>query len=293
MRSVLLLALIAACASESAVPPGPGTLATPFGHLWYNVVGTGSGTPVILLHGGPGFTSHYMNPLAALGDERPVIFYDQIGAGRSHGTVDSTGWTIPNFVAELDTLLSALGLERVHMLGHSWGTILAAEYWRAHPDRVASIIFASPALDIPAWLADANRLLQEMLADTAGPLADTVTAFYQRYLARQLPWSANLDSSFATANLGVYNYMWGPSEFVATGTLQAYDATPWLATINVPVLFTTGEFDEATPATVRRLAALISGAEFALIPNAAHITMHDNGDENVRVVREFLNRVDR
>jgi proline iminopeptidase len=305
LRLTPLIVLLSACASAPELPEGPGTLATPFGRLWYNVVGQGEGTPAIFLHGGPGFNSYYLNPMAPLGNDRPVVFYDQIGSGRSHGTVDSTAWTIPNFVRELDSLRRMLGPERVHLVGHSWGTILAVEYWRAHPDNVASLVLMSPALSIPTWLADADSLLATLPDsitrvvaehEAAGTYDDpayqnAVMAFYTEFLARRQPWSPDLDSAFATANMDIYNHMWGPSEFTATGILLAYDATGWIGEIDVPVLFTTGEYDEARPATVRTHASLIPGSEVAIIPDAAHLTMHDNPEETNRVVREFLNRV--
>lgn len=306
MRLIPLALLLSACVATPDLTEGPGTLETPFGQLWYNVVGAGDGIPAMLLHGGPGFNSYYLNPMAAVGADRPVVFYDQIGSGRSHGTVDSTAWTIASFVQELDTLRRALGLEQLHLVGHSWGTILAAEYWRAHPENVASIVFMSPALSIPAWLADADTLLM-MLPDSVRRVVteheaagtyedptyqDAVMLFYGEFLARRQPWSADVDSAFATANLDIYHYMWGPSEFTSTGTLQNYDATGWLGEIDVPVLFTTGEYDEARPVTVRALASLIPGAEVAIIPDAAHLTMHDNAEETNRVVREFLMRVE-
>ena len=306
MRYAILLLALSACGHEVELKNGPGTLETQFGTLWYNVVGEGDGTPAIILHGGPGVPGYYMKPLEALGADRPVVFYDQIGAGRSTSSTDSTAWTIPNFVAELDSLRSALGLDRVFLVGHSWGTILAAEYWHAHPEHVKGIVFMSEAVDIPAWLADADTLLmsmpdsiQRVVAQTeaAGTFDDpayqaAVMAYYGQFLARRQPWSADLDSSLTQFNTDIYGYMWGPSEFTATGTLKDYDASSWLGQINVPVLFTTGEFDESRPPTVRRIAALIPGAEVAIIPDAGHLTMQDNPEVTNRVVEEFLRKVD-
>ncbi|UCC25642.1 MAG: proline iminopeptidase-family hydrolase [Gemmatimonadales bacterium] len=302
--TVLVLALSACVGAE--IPQGPSTLETPFGTLWYDVEGEGQGTPAILLHGGPGFNSYYLNPMRALGADRPVVLYDQIGSGRSTSSTGPSDWTVENFVAELETLRSALGLERVHLIGHSWGTILAAEYWRAHPEQVASMVFMSPALSIPAWLADGDTLLmtlpdsiQQVVAEheAAGTFEDpayqaAVGVFYEAYLARSLPWSEDVDSAFAFANLDIYGTMWGPSEFTATGTLRDYDASPWLGEIDVPALFTTGEFDEARPPTVRRIAALVPGSEMEVIPGAAHLTMHDAPEATNQVVRDFLRRVD-
>jgi len=70
-------------ATSSALGPGEAYLAVPDGRIWYKRTGTGAGRPVILLHGGPGYNSFYLKPLEALGDDRPVIRYDQLGGGRS------------------------------------------------------------------------------------------------------------------------------------------------------------------------------------------------------------------
>jgi proline iminopeptidase len=306
MRYLTLVVLVLSACVSRELPQGPSTLETPFGELWYDVVGEGPGTPAILLHGGPGINSYYLNPMRALGADRPVVLYDQIGSGRSTSATGPSEWTVDNFVAELETLRSSLGLERVHLVGHSWGTMLAAEYWRAHPEHVASLVLMSPALSIPAWLADGDTLLmtlpdsiQAAVAEheAAGTYEDpayqaAVGAFYEAYLARSLPWSEDVDSAFAFANLDIYGAMWGPSEFTATGTLKDFDATGWIGGIDVPVLFTTGEFDEARPPTVRRIAAMVPGAEMVVIPGAAHLTMHDNPDATNQVVGDFLRRVD-
>jgi proline iminopeptidase len=288
-----------------ALPQGEALLPVDGGRIWYKVSGMGSGMPVILLHGGPGFSSFYLRPLEALGDDRPVVRYDQLGAGKSDTITDTTMFTIAHFVGELDSLRSHLGYEKVHLVGHSWGTILAVEYYRAHPGRVASLTLMSAALDLPAWQRNARRLVGT-LSDSAQRAIRVREAegnfqapdyqaalgeFYDRYVWRH-PVQADLDSTIATVNEGIYNYMQGPSEFTITGTLKAYDATPFLASIRVPTLYTVGEFDEADTTTVARFAKLTPGAELALLPGAAHLTTWDAPEENVRVVRAFLRKVD-
>jgi proline iminopeptidase len=198
-----------------------------------------------------------------------------------------------------------LGLDRVHLYGHSWGTILAVEYYRRHPEHVSSLVLASAVLDIPAWIEHTRALLttlpdsmQEAVrrreADGDFEAADYQAAlneFYGRFVYLH-PVAADLDSTFATFGMGVYGYMWGPSEFTATGTLQAYDATSFLPRLAVPVLHTVGEFDEAGPETIRRQASLTPGARFVEIPGAAHMTPWDNPAANLEAVRGFLRDVD-
>lgn len=292
-------------AIATALPAGEHRLAVADGSIWYKVTGSGAGAPAILLHGGPGFSSYYMKPLDTLGDDRPVLRYDQLGGGKSDRLSDTAKFNIPHFVAELDSLRSHLGYGRVHLVGHSWGTILAVEYYRAHPDRVISLTLGSSALDIPAWERNTRRLVGT-LSDSAQRAIKLREAegkfdapdyqaalgeFYGLYVWRR-PVQADLDSTMSTANQDIYMYMQGPSEFTVTGTLKRYDAKPFLKQINVPTLFVVGEFDEADVPTVRRHAALVPGARVTVIPGAAHITTWDNPDETVRVVREFLRAVD-
>lgn len=280
-------------------------LAVDGGRIWYRVTGTGSGTPVILLHGGPGFSSYYLKSLEGLGNDRLVVRYDQLGGGKSDSMSDTTLFTISHFVAELDSLRSHLGMDRVHLYGHSWGTILALEYYRAHPQHVVSLTLASAALDVPAWERNARRLLAT-LPDSMQRAVETREAsgeyeaadyqaalgeFYGRYVWLR-PVAADLDSLMSSANEGIYGYMQGPSEFTITGTLKDYDATGFLPQVQVPVLYTVGQYDEADTTTVRRFTDLTPGARMVVIPDAAHITQWDNPEANLAAVRDFLRQVD-
>ena len=285
--------------------PGEAYLAVPGGRIWYKISGTGTGTPVILLHGGPGYSSFYLKAFEALGNDRPVVRYDQLGGGKSDRVSDTTLFTIPHFVHELDSLRADLGYQKVHLLGHSWGTILAVEYYRSYPQHVASLILGSAALDIPAWERNARRLVHT-LSDSAqrairlreaehrfdAPDYQAALAeFYGKYVWRS-PVPSDLDSLIRTANQDIYNYMQGPSEFTITGTLRRYDATGILPTIAVPTLYTVGEFDEADPPTIKRFARLTPGARAVVLAGAAHMTPWDAPDENVKAVREFLRAAD-
>ena len=307
-RSLLLLALLPACGREpaaSSLTVGEGQLAVPGGSIWYTVSGTGTGTPLVLLHGGPGFPSYYLKPFEALGDDRPVVRYDQLGGGKSGTITDTTLMTIPHFVAELDSLRASLGVARWDVLGHSWGSILAVEYYRAHPDRVRALVLASPVLDIPAFEEHARSLVSTLsdpaqraiaAAEANGDFASpsyqaAMNEFYGLYVWRH-PEQPDLDSTMAQFNQAIYTYMQGPSEFTITGTLKTWSALPWLGTIAVPTLFTVGEFDEVGPELVRQHAALIPGAHYEQLAGSAHVTPWDAREANVRVVREFLRDVD-
>jgi proline-specific peptidase len=304
--SFWLLLALTACGGEAGLSPGEGYLEVPGGRVWYRIEGSGTATPLLLLHGGPGATHHYLKPLAALADERPVIFYDQLGSGRSDRPTDTTLWRVERFVEELAAVRQALGLDEVHLLGHSWGAMLAVDYLLTKPAGVRSVILASPALSTARWVADADSLvrtmpdsIQAVIAkhEAAGTTTDpeyqaAVIAFYQRYLARRQPWSADLDSTMRGFGTPLYNYMWGPSEFTATGTLQSYDRTDRLSELTLPVLFTTGRHDEAVPGTVAFYQMRVPGARLVVLDHSAHLTMQDEPERNVEIVRQFLHDVE-
>lgn len=321
LASIALTAAITACSKEApppadsaaaaatpaadALPAGEARLAVDGGRIWYKVSGSGTATPAILLHGGPGFASFYMKSLEALSDARPVVRYDQLGAGKADRITDTAMFNIGHFVRELDSLRAHLGYDKVHIVGHSWGTILGVEYYRAYPEHVTSLTLMSPALDIPAWERNAKRLVKTLPDSMQKAIAAreaegnfkapdyeaALGEFYGRYVWRR-PVQADLDSTMSHVNEAIYNYMQGPSEFTITGTLKKYDATPFLKDVKVPVLFTVGEFDEADPPTVRRHAQMTPGAKVSVIPGAAHVVQWDAPDETNRVVAAFLKSVD-
>lgn len=316
-RAIVTVLVLAAC-SDASRPKGnsvrtgestqairEGSLAVPDGQVWYRVTGTGPATPAILLHGGPGYSSFYLRLFDALGSDRPTIRYDQLGGGKSTRIADTLLMTISHFVRELDSVRTALGANRVYLVGHSWGTILAVEYYRAHPDHVAGLILGSAALDIPAWEQHGRELVATLPESAqnairraeatkdfeASDYQSALGDFYGRYVWRS-PVQADLDSTLHTMNAQIYGYMQGPSEFTITGTLRHYDATSFLPSIRVPTLYTVGEFDEANPATIRRFAGLTPGAQVAVIAGAAHLTTWDNPTATLEVVRTFLRHAD-
>lgn len=301
----LVAAFLLAC-SDSGLTSHEGYIEVEGGKVWYQIAGSGSATPLLLLHGGPGAPSVYLRPLERIAVDRPVIFYDQLGAGRSPAPADRSLWTVERFVDELAEVRAALGLDEVHILGHSWGSMLAMDYMLTQPEGVKSLIFASPALNVDRWAEDAKELLKAMPEETralieqhqsegttdAPEYQEAVMAYYRMYLSRSDPWSPHLLAAFEGFNTELYGYMWGPSEFMATGTLKDYNREADLPKLDLPVLFTTGRHDEATPETVQHFQSLVPGAELRVFEDSAHMTMLDEPDTYAEAIRAFLNKVD-
>jgi proline-specific peptidase len=277
---------------------------------WYQIVGdltAASGrVPVVLLHGGPGFPHNYLQDLAGLADSgRPVVFYDQLGCGRSDHPDDPTLWVIDTFVDELANLRTALGLERVHLLGHSWGGWLALQYALGQPSGLASLVLASTCASLPALAAETRRLKQQLPADVQAVIdrheADGTTdddayteatmAYYTQWVCRREPFPDHVMATFTNVSEDVYGTMHGP-EWNVTGNLKDWDVTARLGELDLPVLVTCGRYDEMTPKVVRPLVEGIRGAESVVFENSAHLAMVEEPERFRDVVETFLLRAE-
>jgi len=278
---------------------------------WYRVVGDGEDEgklPVLLLHGGPGATRWYLEPLEALAATgRRAIFYDQIGCGASDPG-DESLWTVETYVDEVGAVRRELGLDRVHLFGNSWGGMLAMEYALTQPEGLASLVVASSPASMRQWVDEANRLRAELPPDVLAVLEEHEAAgttgdpayeaacevFYRRHVCRLDEWPECVMRTFEfIAERGeVYRYMNGPSEFHVVGTIRDWDITSRLGEIRVPTLVVTGELDEATPAINRTVAEGIPGADSVVYPGASHMAHVEDTAGYVRLLDEFLTRVE-
>ena len=289
-----------------------GRIAVPGGNVFWRRFGNGSGIPLLVIHGGPGLTSGYLESFTALSDARPVFMWDQLDCGRSDCPKNPDLWTLERFVEELDLVRAALTPGPVHILGHSWGTTLAMEWLvTRRPAGIASVTFASPCLSTPRWIEDARALVAELSPDAQAAIAEAErtgnfqTPGYQAaawgewiraHIVRQLP-PESIESLIGllieqNANLEMLEYMWGPSDFTVTGSLRSFDRTSDLGTLTMPVLFQCGEFDEARPDTVREQAGRTPHAELAIIAGAGHLTMIDAPELANGAIRNFLARLE-
>ena len=282
-----------------------GFIQVPGGKVWYHIVGANKpGVPLLTLHGGPGMPSYYMSPLAELADERPVIFFDQLGCGRSDHPNDATLWTIPRFAAEVQAVREALGYKEIHLLGHSWGTLLAFEYLLTKPTGVRSVIMSGPAISIvrfrhdvdsmiallPDSLIRAIRVNEKAGTTTAPAYLAASAAFYDLHVIRTKPLPADVESTFTNIGTQVYNTMNGPTEFTVVGSFKDYDGTPRLKEVTQPVLWMAGEFDETSPNAAKDFQRMLPGSEFVQFKGAGHLTMWDARTPYLAAVREFIHR---
>lgn len=290
--------------------PQTGYLNLEHGRVWYKIAGAGTGTPLLVLHGGPGVPHDYLDNLAELGVDRPVVFYDQLGCGASDRPDDLSLWTVDFFVNELAEVRQKLGLKDVFIYGHSWGAMLGVKYFLDGPGGpsagVHGFILAGPALNIPQWTKDTRALLMQMPQETidavktaertgdyeAQPFVKATEMFYRNHVCRVQPWPADLKLAMEKMGAPVYNKMCGPNEFLITGTLKNVDLSPRLNQINVPVYFICGQYDEATPPTTIGYANQCPMATTEIVSDASHLANLERPEEYMFRLSMWLKKVD-
>ncbi len=279
------------------------------GKVWYRIAGVHQkGTPLLVLHGGPGAPHDYLEPLEPLSDERPVVFYDQLGCGNSDRPRDKSLWTVGRFVDELAQVREALRLDKVHILGQSWGALLAVDYLLTKkPGGVASLTLSGPLVSSARFAADAKALVNDLPVEMQKAVHDgeasgdfnspeyqaAMMTYYRKHVCRLDPWPDCLNRAFEKLGQDVYRHMWGPSEFTVTGTLKTYDRTQQLNEIAVPTLFTAGRYDEVSPETIRYYQGMLPGSELVIFEGASHMHHMEKQDQYLNVLRDFLRRAER
>jgi proline iminopeptidase len=283
-----------------------GYIDVPGGKVWYQSFGEGD-LPLLCLHGGPGFTHNYIDSLADLADRRRVIFYDQLGCGNSERPDDTSLWTVDRFTDELEVVREALGLDRVHIFGSSWGGMLAAYYVvDRQPEGVESLILCGSPLSMPRFKRECDELRALLPQDVQDTLdrheesgftdcpeyAGALAVFYKRHLCRMDPWPDGLERSFSEMGAPVYHTMNGPSEFTVVGNFKDFDVTDRLDTIRMPTLLTCGRHDEFTPAQLEEQHAGIPNSKLVIFEDSAHMPFYEERELYMQVANEFLESVE-
>jgi len=155
-----LLVLAIGAGGELHAQARQGLLSLDDARLFYEVVG--SGEPIVVVHGGPGLDHEYLQPgLDALANRHTLIYYDQRGTGRSSAELADSVVTFDAFVEDIDRLRQALDYERVSVLGHSFGSLIALEYARRYPDRTRALILMNPVEPGSRYREETNQRMEE------------------------------------------------------------------------------------------------------------------------------------
>ncbi|MGO1076996.1 proline iminopeptidase-family hydrolase [Inquilinus sp. CA228] len=265
----------------------------------------GSGPETVLcLNGGPGLPCDYLRDAhSCLIDQGyRVVAFDQLGTGASDRPTDPSLWTITRYVEEVETVRQALGLGRVHLLGHSWGGWLGVEYALTHPEALKTVILEDTAADIPHLIGELERLRAALGPETVAMMQRheaegtldhpvyqaAITILNHRHVCRLDHWPAPVKRSLDDWNMGPYGTIQGPNEFLYTGNLKDWNRLPDMRRITVPVLITCGQHDELTPACALRMKLALPNARLHVFPNSSHMPFYEEPHAYYPVLLDFL-----
>ena len=260
-------------------------------HTYYRIVGDlhNGQTPLLLLHGGPGSTHNYFEAFDELTATtgRPIVMYDQLGCGQSDMPDDPQLWRAQTWVAELQALRDYLGLTKIHLLGQSWGGMLAIIYLCDHQPRgIQSLTLASTLSSAQLWAREQHRMIGFMSVADQSAIAqaersgDFTTPAYQtanqHFMTRHAAGPVTADSPAFLRRAKrpgtvAYNTAWGPNEYFPTGTLRDYEYTAKLARITTPTLVTSGVNDLCTPLIAKTMVDHLPHAEWTLFAHSRHM----------------------
>jgi proline-specific peptidase len=254
------------------------------GRTWYRVAGRDrDATPLLALHGGPGSTHHYFAPLEQLAPERPVVVYDQLGCGSSDKPTDIE-WNVALFRDEVAAVRDQLGLNEIHLLGTSWGGMLAQEHFFSGARGIRSLVLSSTLADLELWAEEQRLLVKELPSDLVAiyerieatgdyddpDYARLEEAYFDRHFYRGPKPRPELERMAAEKAPDVYRAMQGPNEWTVTGALRGWRTRDRLHEIDVPTLVVRGAYDMCTERIAAELVERIPDVRELVLRHSSH-----------------------
>lgn len=265
--------------------------------IYYEVFGSGPGTPLMVVNGGPGFDHTYLHVSSAwdaLARNRRVVLYDQRGTGRSLSPGKGQTYTLADQIDDLEALRAHLGFERIDLLGHSWGGFMAMSYAARHPDRISHLLIvdsAAPLFKDTIFLfnnvfpegVERQRALSfaEEMGDKAAADADL-----REYLSMLFYSPEKRDAFLASLSPSVYNR--AVNEAV-NKDIGRFDLNPEIRKFRFPVLVITGRYDmNVAPLVAFKIHQAIPGSRFVVFERSGHLPFYEEPEIFTQTVEEFL-----
>lgn len=287
-------------------------ITTPVGkfNVWTKRIGNNPRIKVLLLHGGPAMTHEYMECFESFFPREgfEMIEYDQLGSYYSDQPTDSSLWTIPRFVDEVEQVRRALGLDKdnFYLLGNSWGGILAMEYALKYQDNLKGLIICNMMPSIPDYnkynlvlqqqmdkkVIDSIMMLQNKGQTDNPRYMALLQGYYDQHLCRVVPNPDPVVRTFKHANGVIYTMMQGPSEFGAGGRLANWDVKDSLKTITVPTLTVGAKYDTMDPNAMEWESKQVQHGRYLFCPEGSHLAMWDDQEHFYPGVIQFIKDVD-
>lgn len=273
--------------------------------LFYRQFGEPLRGEVLGLHGGPGATHDYLLPLADLASHGyRVTLYDQLGCGRSQVPKNMALFVPERYVEEMEVFRKKMKLGRPHVIGSSWGGMLAIAYALRYQRNMRTMITVGGLHSVPLTSREMLRMkgglpqdVQRTMAkyEAAGDYenpeyAKAVMVYYRKHLCRLPEWPKEVTYTLEHISKPVYGTMNGPNEFTMIGNIRYWDVTSQLHTIRVPTLVLGGKYDEVSPVVAREIHKYTGGSELTIFPNSSHLAFWEERGAFMKRVLRFLKK---
>ncbi len=261
----------------------------------------GQGEPILFLHGGPGLSHDYFLPhVEKLAETHTLIFFDQRGGGRSGTDLTNEQMTMGYFMGDIRGILDQLGFDKVHVIGHSFGGLLAMKFATENPGKVKSLIFCNSVAASKEF--DALSAKNQENATTPGDVKARSAIFSSEHFKKGDPGAYELlfkigfkRSFFDTLNidklsLGLNNGFSKTSKLLygLSPDVVAYDYHTALSKLKVPALVIHGEADLVPIEGSQKLASCIAGTQMVVMKQSGHFPFIEEPEEFMRVIAEFV-----
>lgn len=281
--------------------------------IYYTSLGTG--TPLVIVHGGPGASHDYFLPyLLPLARSHRVVFIDERGSGKSGKLEDPAGYTVEAMVEDLESVRSSLGLGTIDLLGHSYGGVLAQAYALKYQENLGHLILCSTFHSTKEMNGVFRRMMEQMTPDLRARIQKMESSGlyghgkefeknrypdeymsaawgegYFPYLYQNHPDPNYAPTAAGAMSWDLYREMWGSNgEYVIDGNLSSVEYAARLGTIRTPTLITAGDNDECSPALAKEMNGLIPGSKLVILPKSGHMTFVDQPGMFIKAVNDFL-----
>ena len=289
------------------------SIQTPVGKfkVWTKRFGNNPRIKVLLLHGGPAMTHEYLECFESFFPKEgfEMIEYDQLGSFYSDQPRDSSLWTTPRFVEEVEQVRKALNLDssNFYLLGNSWGGMLAMEYALKYQKNLKGLIVCNMMASIPAYEKYNGVLRTQMRKSLVDSLQNyeakgmykdptyealVIKEYYNKHLCRLPEWPDPVNRAFNHVNEQIYVMMQGPSEFKVGGRLLHWDITNRLKEITVPTLMVGAKYDTMDPNYMKWMSTQVKNGQSLYCPNGSHLAMWDDQRVFMNGVIKFIKGVD-
>lgn len=274
--------------------------------LYYKSYGNSNTETVLCLHGGPGNSHVYILPLKDLAERGfRVVFYDQLGCGKSEFPKNLELYSIERGVEEVEEIRKSLGLGRIHLVGHSYGGLLAMAYALKYQRHLKSLVTTGGFANVPLLMRETTKLRNRLPLKVREALTkfeergeynnpeylEAVNVFYKRHLCRLPVWPRELLYDIDHTNTLVYSTMSGPNDLICTGGIRYWDQTYELKKIRVPTLITGGRYDEVSPLVARSIHKEIKRSKLVLFEKSSHLPMWEERAKYINELATFLSNV--